>query len=65
MKVLTIGGATQDIFIHYNGTDIISITKKNFHSSYMLFGSGEKIEVEKLIYETGGGATNSATSLSA
>lgn len=62
MKVLTIGGATQDIFIHYNGTDTISITKKNFHSSYMLFGSGEKIEVEKLIYETGGGATNSATS---
>lgn len=62
MKVLTIGGATQDIFIHYNGTDIMSITKKNFHSSYMLFGSGEKIEVEKLIYETGGGATNSAIS---
>jgi sugar/nucleoside kinase (ribokinase family) len=62
MQVLTIGGATQDIFIHYNGTDIMSITKKNFHSNYMLFGSGEKIEVEKLTYETGGGATNSAVS---
>lgn len=62
MKVLTIGGATQDIFIHYNGTDIMSITKKNFHSNYMLFGSGEKIEVEGVTYETGGGATNSAVS---
>ncbi len=62
MKVLTIGGATQDIFIHYNGTDIMSITKKNFHSNYMLFGSGEKIEVDNITHETGGGATNSAAS---
>ena len=42
MKVLTIGGATQDIFMHYKGTDTMTITKKNFRSSYMLFGSGEK-----------------------
>jgi len=62
MKVLTIGGATQDIFMHYKGTDIMTITKKDFRSSYMLFGSGEKIEIEKIIHETGGGATNSAVS---
>lgn len=62
MKVLTIGGATQDIFLHYKGTDIMTITKKNMHSNYMLFGSGEKIEIETLIYQTGGGASNSAVS---
>jgi sugar/nucleoside kinase (ribokinase family) len=62
MKALTIGGATQDIFLHYKGTDLMTITKNNMVSSYMLFGSGEKIEIENLIYQTGGGATNSAAS---
>lgn len=61
MKILTIGGATQDIFLHYHGADAMSITKKNFTQQYMLFESGEKVEIEELSYQTGGGATNSAT----
>mgnify|MGYP000191492849 CR=1 FL=1 len=61
-KVLTIGGATQDIYLHYEGADFMSITKKNSTTHYMLFESGEKIEVENLLYHTGGGATNSAVS---
>jgi sugar/nucleoside kinase (ribokinase family) len=64
MKVLTIGGATQDIFLQYAGADAMSITKKNFTHTYMLFESGEKVEIEDLNYFTGGGATNSATSFS-
>jgi ribokinase len=64
MKVLTIGGATQDIFLHHAGADVMSITKKNFTHNYMLFESGEKVEIEQLDYFTGGGATNSATSFS-
>lgn len=63
MKVFTIGGATQDIFLRYEGTDILSITKKHLMLNYMLFESGEKIEIDDLLYETGGGATNSAVSL--
>ncbi len=62
MKVFTIGGATQDIFLHYAGADVMTINKQNFIHSYMLFESGEKVEIEKLTYLTGGGATNSATS---
>jgi len=62
MKILTIGGATQDVFLQYGGTDIMSITKHAVQSTYMLFKSGEKIEIENLIYQTGGGATNSAFS---
>jgi len=62
MKVLTIGGATQDIFLHYSGADVMTINKKNLTHSYMLFESGEKIEIDQLSYFTGGGATNSATS---
>ena len=61
-KVLTIGGATQDIYLHYEGADIMSITQKNCSKNYMLFESGEKIEVENILYHTGGGSTNSAVS---
>ncbi|MCK4650962.1 carbohydrate kinase family protein [Candidatus Babeliales bacterium] len=61
-KVLTIGGATQDIYLHYHGADYFSITKKDYTKNYMIFESGEKIEVEKILYFTGGGSTNSAVS---
>lgn len=60
MKILTIGGATQDIFIAYEGSDVMSIAKKNLVATYMLFESGEKIEIDTLSYQTGGGATNAA-----
>lgn len=61
-KVLTIGGATQDIFLRYEGADLLSITKKDTVLNYMLFESGEKIEVENILNFSGGGATNSAVS---
>ena len=61
-KVLTIGGATKDIYLHYEGADFMTITKKDSSSNYMLFEYGEKVEVENILYFTGGGATNSATS---
>ncbi len=61
MKVLTIGGATQDIFLQYEGADSMTINKRNAIHNYMLFESGEKVEIEKFTYMTGGGATNSAT----
>lgn len=60
--VLTIGGATQDIFLIFHNADTLSITQKNALKSYLLFQSGEKIEVNQLINLTGGGATNAATS---
>jgi sugar/nucleoside kinase (ribokinase family) len=61
-KVLTIGGATQDIYLHYEGADFMSITKKDNAANYMLFESGAKVEVEDILYYTGGGSTNSAVS---
>ncbi len=63
-KVLCIGGATQDIFLNYQGADTMTISKKNMVQSYMLFESGEKLEIDNLLYLTGGGATNSAVSFS-
>ncbi len=62
MKVLTIGGATQDVFLQYPGAGNLTLSKKNFTLNYMLFESGEKVEIEKIYYRTGGGATNAAAS---
>jgi sugar/nucleoside kinase (ribokinase family) len=61
-KVLTIGGATQDIFLRHQGADCMTILQKDCTKNYMLFESGEKIEVENVLYFTGGGSTNSAVS---
>lgn len=63
-KVLTIGGATQDIFLHYQGSDSVTIKQKGIAQNYMLFESGEKVEISALSYYSGGGATNAATSFS-
>lgn len=60
MKVLTIGGGTQDVFLRFEGADAMVITRKHIEESYMIFKSGTKIEVNELNYYTGGGATNSA-----
>lgn len=62
MNILTVGGATQDVFLHYEGTDYMTITKKNMVANYMLFESGEKKEIATATYDTGGGATNAAVS---
>jgi sugar/nucleoside kinase (ribokinase family) len=61
-KVLTIGGATQDIYLRHHGADCMTIVQKTCTKNYMLFESGEKIEVEDVFYFTGGGSTNSAVS---
>lgn len=63
MKILTIGGATQDIFLRCDeGADILKLTKRFSEENYMIFKAGEKIELQEIIYATGGGSTNSATS---
>jgi sugar/nucleoside kinase (ribokinase family) len=64
MKVLTIGGATQDIFLQFDNINIMKLMQESDETSYFIFETGEKIEVDNLTYHTGGGATNSATSFS-
>jgi sugar/nucleoside kinase (ribokinase family) len=63
LRVLTIGGATQDIIIEYHpNQDSLSIAKVACNQQTLLCKEGSKIEVEKLHYATGGGATNAAVS---
>ena len=53
MKILTLGGATRDIFIEHK----VQATTIN-NVSCIIFPEGKKIEVSALHYTTGGGATN-------
>lgn len=60
-KILTLGSATQDIFINCssnNGVQQKCLASKNC----LVIQEGEKIEIESLVYASGGGATNSAAS---
>lgn len=61
-KVLTIGSATQDIFILYEDAETLHLLRKRQKKSYLLLEQGIKIDVQQLHYATGGGATNSAFS---
>ncbi|MCK4264824.1 carbohydrate kinase family protein [Candidatus Babeliales bacterium] len=62
MKVLTIGGATQDIFICCQQKDTQELTIKHKGEECLIFRCGDKIKVSELKYFTGGGSTNSAVS---
>lgn len=62
MKILTLGGASQDIFIHHDDIETIEICRRNEKESFLLLQEGSKIEIDKIRYSTGGGATNSAVS---
>lgn len=61
-KIITIGSATQDIFIESNDLHTQELETDYGMQSYITLQEGSKIEVKSLNYHTGGGATNSATS---
>jgi sugar/nucleoside kinase (ribokinase family) len=63
MKVLTIGGATQDIFIKHTQAEMLHRQTESEIHSFLLLEEGKKLDVEQVQYHTGGGATNSAVSL--
>jgi len=60
--IVTIGGATQDIFVESDGAKILNIETVSDKQSYLCFDYGAKIELDKLAYDIGGGASNAAVS---
>lgn len=62
MKLITIGGATTDIFIQYEQMSQLSFSIACEQRSFLLFEEGHKITVDTLNFHTGGGATNTAVS---
>ena len=63
-KACTIGSATHDLFLIYEGTDVLRLHKKESSHSYMLLKKGAKIDIPRIHTATGGGATNVAVGLS-
>jgi sugar/nucleoside kinase (ribokinase family) len=61
-KVLTIGGATQDVFIQYKPQESVQSQTNAPGQCFLMIEEGQKIEVSDLLYHTGGGATNAAVS---
>jgi len=61
-KVLTIGGATQDVFIQYDPQGSVHSKTESPGRCFLMIEEGQKIEVSDLLYHTGGGATNAAVS---
>ncbi len=59
----TIGSATQDMFIIYEGADTLHLHLKKSSCTYMLLEQGTKIDVPDVHYATGGGGTNAAVGL--
>lgn len=62
MKIITFGGATRDIFIHYEHAQTVAWSSKEEIKAFLLLQEGTKVEISSIEYSTGGGATNSATS---
>ena len=63
-KILTIGGATQDVYIYCKSIKSIKIPPTPEGKDFLLLESSSKIEVEKVLKFSGGGATNSAAAFS-
>ncbi len=61
-NVLTIGGATQDLFIQCPSLDYTAISHTHSITTYLMLEADAKIEVDKLISFSGGGSTNTAVS---
>ena len=62
IKILTIGSAMYDIFLHYICTDLLTIRSTPQPEQFILMQAGKKHELQDVMYHTGGGATNSAVS---
>ncbi|MDD3012962.1 MAG: carbohydrate kinase family protein [Candidatus Gastranaerophilales bacterium] len=58
--VVTIGSATQDIFIESDLGKILDLRDPLSSYSMLCFEYGAKIEIDQLAYDIGGGAVNSA-----
>lgn len=59
-KILTVGGATRDIFISPQPIQMLHLSLQEGRRSFLVYETGRKVEVSELDYHTGGGATNTA-----
>ena len=60
---ITIGSATQDVFIQSDAASIVSVSQITKKSDFMSFPYGAKTEITDFSKNLGGGAVNTATNL--
>ena len=60
---ITIGSATQDVFIQSDVASIVSVSQMSKKSEFMSFPYGAKTEIADFSKALGGGAVNTATNL--
>ncbi len=61
--IITIGSATQDVFIQSDVASIVSVSQVAKKSEFMSFPYGAKTEIADFTKALGGGAVNTATNL--
>lgn len=59
LSVISIGAATQDVFI--SGKELHAKRDVRSHAMIEQFPLGAKMELDRVVFDTGGGATNAAT----
>jgi sugar/nucleoside kinase (ribokinase family) len=62
-QVISIGGATQDVFVRSDGAQVMRLSDANREKAWLCFDYGAKVNVEQIRFNVGGGATNTAVSL--
>jgi sugar/nucleoside kinase (ribokinase family) len=58
--LVTLGAATQDVFVQSDTSKVVEIREPGKKAEYLAFPYGSKIEVQHVLFMTGGGATNVA-----
>lgn len=61
-EVVSIGSATQDVFVSSDQAHLICVTHPESDERYLAYDYGAKIAVDDLFISTGGGAVNTAIS---
>jgi ribokinase len=61
--VITLGSATIDVFMH-SFSELIKIRTSKYEHDFIAYPSGSKQIIQKLIFDSGGGGTNTAVSFS-
>ncbi len=62
--VITVGSSTVDVFARTKFSELIKIMDSKGETDFLAYPAGSKILIEQLEFTTGGGATNTAVSLS-
>ena len=62
--VITVGSATLDAFLYTDKSDLITIKSDKESREFIAYPSGTKILIKQLMFNTGGGGTNTAVAFS-